>query len=562
MDIQLTNDLELRLKNLSLPFGLSVLDLGFGAGLQTVEGKQGRAKNNIFSQCVSAAFTGALVTGHGARTIILCLGDGRAKGVENLIDHPHLAQSVALDFICKFRLARPEVTQYETEEIYIAWVDDPDAEDHPSVEKRFKRWGFRRFPLLEDHFVQKKIAKKNSVLRKKLPGFVIGGGADRKSIAKLNDELPENGWGIKTPGKHGDTIVFFVYWFDFGGAEAFAIQCMAAAKKAGFNVVVIADQIGRNRLIDRLDGVADAVYQIGVFGGSHNPHKVLTDVVRIHEPKIIHIHHSWTAYRMLPTWRILWPEIRIIDTTHILEHRHGGFVAESLRYSKFIDCHHVISADLKTLYDDFSFGGAKQNLLGRLHDLAQNFESGPGKWGSSSPFKVVFIGRFAAQKRPFLFVEIVRRLSRAFGKEKLTFSALGAGELLPITKSKASEYGVLERIEFLPGDYSVREFLKDANVLVICSENEGLTLISYEAISADCLVISADVGGQREITLPEFLIPKNPYAFVSGSVDVIKKIIARKIDAKALAAKQTELMKNIQRQKSGLDICIDFYSGV
>ena len=110
----------------------------------------------------------------------------------------------------------------------------------------------------------------------------------------------------------------------------------------------------------------------------------------------------------------------------------------------------------------------------------------------------MFVGRFAPQKRPFLFLEIVRRLCGAFTPEQLRFFALGAGDLLPLTKDMADAYGVSERVAFLPGDHPVSDLLKDAHLLVICSENEGLTLISYEAISADCLVISADTSNQAK----------------------------------------------------------------
>jgi len=544
----LTNGLELRLTQLSLPYGLSLTDLSFGAGLQSIEAKPERARANFYAQCVSAVLTQAL--GGRAKTVLLRLGDGRARASENAVEHPHLAQDVEPNLICKLRLAQAAAAP-APEEVYIIWLDDPQAEDHPSLERRFMRWRFRHFPLYDDWRAQKKNDKKNRALLNRLPQTVIG--ADQRDAP-----LAPHAGAAQPSG----VILFCIYWLDFGGAEAFAIRSMAAAREAGFKVVVVADQLGRNRLIDRLDGVADAVYQIGVFAGRQNPHELMTEVVRLHRPDMIHIQHSWTAYRLLPLWRILWPHLRILDTTHILEHRHGGFVAESLMYSKFIDRHHVISADLKTLYDRVGFGGAKQAVLGRLHDLARHFTPAPGKWAAPSPLKIVFVGRFAPQKRPFLFLEIVRRLAGAFPAERMTFAALGSGDLLPMTKEMAREQGLTDRLEFLPGDHPVADVLRDAHVLMICSENEGLTLISYEAISADCLVISADVGGQREITPAEMLLPGNPYAFVAGSVAIVKKIVAGKLDPAPLLARQRAMMEDIQRDKSGLDVCMEFYRGV
>jgi hypothetical protein len=54
-------------------------------------------------------------------------------------------------------------------------------------------------------------------------------------------------------------------------------------------------------------------------------------------------------------------------------------------------------------------------------------------------------------------------------------------------------------------------------VLVISSDNEGLTLTSLEAERHGVLILSADVGSQRTVVAEPLLVPRPPRKFVAGA---------------------------------------------
>jgi hypothetical protein len=70
-------------------------------------------------------------------------------------------------------------------------------------------------------------------------------------------------------------------------------------------------------------------------------------------------------------------------------------------------------------------------------------------------------------------------------------------------------------------DRSVADTLAEADVLVISSDNEGVTLTSFEADAAGVLVLSADVGSQASVVPEAMLVPRPPLAFLREAERVV-----------------------------------------
>jgi glycosyltransferase involved in cell wall biosynthesis len=68
--------------------------------------------------------------------------------------------------------------------------------------------------------------------------------------------------------------------------------------------------------------------------------------------------------------------------------------------------------------------------------------------------------------------------------------------------------------------------LADADVLVITSENEGLTLTSFEATAAGIPVISTDVGSQASVVADDLLCPRHTYPFVRSAAAHVRTMIS------------------------------------
>ena len=98
-----------------------------------------------------------------------------------------------------------------------------------------------------------------------------------------------------------------------------------------------------------------------------------------------------------------------------------------------------------------------------------------------------------------------------------------------------------------------------ANVLILPSLNEGLTLTAYEAVSRGVLVISSDVGAQHELLPAECLVNiwcNNP---TEQFVTTISYFIDNPDQARnAILASQRNL-KRLQQETLTDNIIQEFY---
>jgi glycosyltransferase involved in cell wall biosynthesis len=106
---------------------------------------------------------------------------------------------------------------------------------------------------------------------------------------------------------------------------------------------------------------------------------------------------------------------------------------------------------------------------------------------------VAFIGRFAPIKRPDRFLDIARRMSN---QTEIHFVMVGDGPLLAETRRSAND---LPNVHFLPWQRQLRVILGAADVVVMCSDNEGVPLLLIEAGLANKPVVSTRVGSVSDV---------------------------------------------------------------
>lgn len=406
----------------------------------------------------------------------------------------------------------------------------------------------RLSPLFLDAVRQRRTDRLNGKLQSSLVAF---GQQNRRR----NDAAQRPRSGRMEPLRK-PTLLISLRWLEIGGAEAFAIATMEAAVQAGFCVVVTCDTIGRHDLLGRASCFATAIYLLDEAASMAPAAELFRRVIDHHRPDILHIQHSALAYAALPSIREVLPDCRIIDTNHIVEHRSGGYVAEAIRYSRYIDRHHVISDRLRRKLIDQGGIPSGRVRLGRLCDLSRDLAPRGGKWDRARPLQLAFVGRFTQQKRPFLFIEAAARLVRLHGSTAFSFTAVGSGEMRPMCEDMARRRGLqADLFRFVDGADGASTVLADAHLLLIPSDNEGLTLVAFEAIRADCLVCSCDVGAQSEIVLPNLLVSREPFACVREMVAVATAIHGATVPIIELLEAQHERLRENERAPTGLQAC-------
>ena len=317
--------------------GVDLLELEISANLPSIRPS---STENIVAQCAIALTTAAVSLRKRTVFFLVLKDDGVALQAPNIVVEQSARKILGANVLCKFVLC-PELladgTKLDSE--YVAlWIDDPSAPDSTLPSGRFHKSFFQNYPMLDDYFYQRRVDRGNRRLNRYI----------QKSRNALPPEKPWPAWGGKALRGHKKPVLFFlVYWLDMGGAELFALETIIAAKKSGFDIVIISDQTGRHRIAEKFAKHTSNIYLLANFSCGVPYDAIFLALLEHFRPVIVHCHHSYLAYRVLPLLRLAGHVRHVIDTTHILEHRDGGFVKQSLLMSNYIDMHHVISKDLK-----------------------------------------------------------------------------------------------------------------------------------------------------------------------------------------------------------------------
>ena len=343
--------------------------------------------------------------------------------------------------------------------------------------------------------------------------------------------------GADRPGQHA--IIFGMHWFEMGGAERWALESIALAKEAGFLPIVLTDRESSHPWIGRpeLDGALVLPLSFPLPPGEEAD--LLLTLLSEFSIRGVHVHHNAWLYHRLAWFKAMDPSIRIADTLHIVEWRTGGFVEVSVTLSNVVDVHHVISPQLRdylTLQRDVPKSRVE---LAPLYGLSDASVLPAGDAGPGRLFTVSFIGRLSQQKRPYLFLRYAAALKKAVGSNVM-FIVHGDGALYDETVSLVERYGLGGSVELRRPPRSVDDTLADSDLLVISSDNEGLTLTTFEATAMNVAVLSTDVGSQASLVAAKALLPRQPFAFVAEAVKLTQAVMSSEALRKEIIAEQQE----------------------
>jgi len=104
---------------------------------------------------------------------------------------------------------------------------------------------------------------------------------------------------------------------------------------------------------------------------------------------------------------------------------------------------------------------------------------------------VMYVGRFAAIKRPDRFVELAHSM---VGEAGVHFVMVGDGPLLTDTQAIAGP-----NVAFLGWQRDLATLVSAADIVVMCSDNEGVPLFLLEAAMVGRPAVSTDVGSVRDV---------------------------------------------------------------
>lgn len=302
-------------------------------------------------------------------------------------------------------------------------------------------------------------------------------------------------------------ILMIIPWITMGGADKFNLNLISNIDHEKYEFIVVTTDPGINKWRQKLEQSASIVYDLTSFLDRKYWHLFIANIIKARNIDIIFNTNSTYGYEILPYLKGEFSNIPIMDYIHMEEwyNRNGGYSRDSSAVSSVISRTLTCNKNSERILHEY-FKRDKEKL-NTVYIGVDEKQFDPKKYDAKQlkkkymieedKFIINFICRIDTQKRPLLFVEIIKELYNR-NKDFIVLVA-GDGPLLNIVKSKCKHYNLDNNVRFLGAVKNTQEIYAISDLSLNCSIKEGLALTSYESLSMGVPVISSDVGGQREL---------------------------------------------------------------
>jgi glycosyltransferase involved in cell wall biosynthesis len=353
----------------------------------------------------------------------------------------------------------------------------------------------------------------------------------------LQTKLPlENPLHDLNPGKR------ILCWFPHlvvGGADKFNLDLVTALQQKDYDITIATTLPSQHTWHERFYRLTPDIFHLPGLIPDAYWLSFARYIIESRQIDVVLISNSYYAYYLLPFLRAEFPQVAFIDYTHTDDPgwRGGGYPRVSCQFSDFLDLQIVSSQNLANYYRQL-----QPETKDKLRVCYTNED--PQQWQPDDYLRkqiranlgieedtvlLIFPARITAQKRPLLFVDIMARL--VSNSLPVVALMLGTGELVSPVKAKIDKLGLISRFYLLPAvtPEEMIGFYSAADILLLPSEYEGLSLAIYEAMSMELPIVASDVGGHQELVTPDcgYLLTKGVAdgEEIDRYVEVLKPLI-------------------------------------
>lgn len=298
-------------------------------------------------------------------------------------------------------------------------------------------------------------------------------------------------------------ILLFIPWMVVGGADKLNLDFVRLIDKNKYNVTLISDLPTDYIWRQKFEGYA-TVFDISTFIDRRNWPTFLEYIIESRNIDLLIVSNSITGYNLIPYIKLKYPTLPIMDYIHTVEmyNRYGGYGRDSNMLNSLIDKTLFCCKDAEKSYSKIFKDNKKKEVvyIGLDSDKfkpVKNREDILKKYNLDNSINIGYICRIHEQKRPLLLVEIAKKEIEI--NKNVKFIIGGTGPLLKSLKKKVKEYNLKDNFVFLGNVEDTIEFYSMCDLTINCSIKEGLALTVYESLSMGVPIISADVGGHKEI---------------------------------------------------------------
>ena len=321
-------------------------------------------------------------------------------------------------------------------------------------------------------------------------------------------KISQSNFDRKVFKKHSKIHLLCLFpWLTLGGADKFNLDLLAGLDKNKYEISIITTQKSDNPWIQEFRKITPEIYNLPNFLSAENFPEFIDYFINSREIDLLFVSNSLDGYYLLPWIKQNHPNLPILDYVHMEEWywRNGGYSRDSSTFRSVINKTYICNnasrlvminhfhnrpEDVETVHigiDEKKFDASKIRN-GILYEELKIDQNRP---------IVLFICRLEPQKRPFLMLEIAKKVKKKI--PNIAFAVVGDGSQKKELKKTVKRNGLDQTVFFVGSKDEVRPYYKDAKVTLICSLKEGLALTAYESCSMGVPVISSDVGGQSDL---------------------------------------------------------------
>lgn len=312
---------------------------------------------------------------------------------------------------------------------------------------------------------------------------------------------------IEKQDKDEKHVLWIIPWMVMGGADKFNLDAIKGLKEHGYKISIITTVSSVNDWQYLFSEITDDIYNLPEFLDPNNYLLYVEHYIRSRGIDAIMVTNSTLGYYMIPYIRNEFPHIPIIDYVHMEEWywRGGGHARSSAVMNPFLDMTYVCnSATRQAMIDAFNVPSDKvQTMYIGVDENEFSPDNVEGGWlydklgiEKDRPI-VLFPCRIAEQKRPLMMVEIAKGVVEKC--PEVVFAVVGDGPMEQQLQQKIKQYNLTNNVICIGRCNDMKLCYKDAQLTLVCSVKEGLSLTAYESCAMATPVISADVGGQRDL---------------------------------------------------------------
>ena len=301
-------------------------------------------------------------------------------------------------------------------------------------------------------------------------------------------------------------ILLLIPHMECGGADKFNLDVLKHLNRERYEIGVVTTVPAESEWRQEFQKYADDLFELPAFLDMNDWAGFLHHYVATRQVKIVWNISSYFAYYTLPWLRTAFPEVAIIDCIHAegAYWRAGGYPRVSGAVDSVLEKTFVTNDFTRRVLVE-KYGKPKEKTQ-VIYTGVDEREFDPDTIDGTAVREtyqlgnrpvVLYLCRLAAEKRPFLMLEIAKAVVAQI--PDVCFLAVGGGPQLDELKTKAARMGLEKTVVFTGRVADTKPFYKAADLFLLCSLKEGLSITTMEAMLMKLPVVSADIASQYEL---------------------------------------------------------------